>query len=291
MNRRASAIYQEISRSPPAAAFDCGWAHVRLLPGAPYAICDAQPAYRFGLALERQQGVHAFAGDRRCDFDAWPGEFAYTAPNVDVFSESPQGGEYLTLHAMSAVAGAIPAIETASPRVVFHGDRRAMRLGWHLRRLLLAPQREPQAIEQCAALLLEHGVSRLAAAKRSRDRAEIDRAAYTKVLEHIEACLDGPLPLAELAHLAGLPPLRFLRGFAAVFGVTPHAYITERRVQRARRRLQSGDESIATIAADCGFAHQSHLGAVFKNRLGSSPRQYRELSIPAERASGDTPFE
>jgi AraC family transcriptional regulator len=95
------------------------------------------------------------------------------------------------------------------------------------------------------------------------------------------------LSLVELAHLAGLPLLRFLRGFTSIFGATPHAYVTERRLQRARRRLRSGDESIAAIATDCGFTHQSHFGAVLKNRLGLSPLQYRSLSVVDERPLDD----
>jgi transcriptional regulator GlxA family with amidase domain len=96
-------------------------------------------------------------------------------------------------------------------------------------------------------------------------------------LEYIDDTLDGQLGLEELARVAGMPLLRFLRSFASAVGSTPHAYITERRLQRARRLLRSTDEPIAAIAADCGFTHQSHLGAVLKQRLGLSPRQYRVL--------------
>jgi AraC family transcriptional regulator len=279
MIRTPSRIYQEISGETFAPKFSCGWAHIQLWPSAPYSIRDERSAYTFGLAFERQQGVHAVHRDQRRDFDAWPGEFACTAPNVEIFSESAIGGEYLTVHAMLAPTDVTHTSSSASPRIVFRGDRQAVRLGWHLRRLLLAPMREPRAIEECAALLVDHGISRVATPGRSSGRYDVDRDAHARVLERIEDCLDGPLPLEGLAHAAGLPLLRFLRSFVATFGATPHAYITERRVQRARKRLRSGDESLAAIAADCGFAHQSHLGAVLKNRLGLSPRQYRALAI------------
>lgn len=291
MIRSSSSIYQEIAGKKLAPGFNCGWAHIQLLPSAPYSIRDERSAYTFGLAFERQQGVHALGSDQHHDFDAWPGEFACTAPNVDVFSESANGGEYLTLRATFAPNDVTHTISSALPTTVFHGDRQAMRLGWHLRRLLLAPRHEPQAIEECAALLVEHGISRLTTPGRSRGRYDVDRDAHARVLERIEDCLDGPLPLEELAHTAGLPLLRFLRSFVATFGATPHAYITERRVQRARKRLRSGEESLAAIAADCGFAHQSHLGAVLKNRLGLSPLQYRALSIHSERTSAPKQLE
>lgn len=274
-------LYQEIS-GVRIAAFDCAWAQVELLPSAPYSVCDRRSAYTFGLAFERQKGVHAVGDDRRCDFDAWPGELACMAPDVEMFSESATGGEYLTLHAKPGEGTALPTLASAAPRAVSRGDRRALSLGWQLRRLLLAPARDALAIETHAALLLERGVARFAGENPLRCRDGSDRAAYGDVLDRIEAGLADRLSLAELADAAGLPLLRFLRGFTAAFGVTPHAYITERRLQRARRRLESGGESIAAIAVDCGFAHQSHFGAALRNRLGLSPRQYRALSAIRE---------
>jgi len=92
---------------------------------------------------------------------------------------------------------------------------------------------------------------------------------------YIDDAIDGPLSLAEIAQVAGMPVLRFLRSFSTTVGTTPHAYVSERRMQRARALLSTSSNPIADIAFSCGFSHQSHLGAVFKDRLGLSPRQYR----------------
>src|SRR5687767_2899840 len=104
---------------------DFAWASVELFPSAPYSICDASRASVLGLAFARQRGVHAIGSGRRQDFDAWPGDLAYTSPDVNIFSESMHGGEYLALH----IADAAPERMHDAPRVVFHGDRRAVRLG------------------------------------------------------------------------------------------------------------------------------------------------------------------
>lgn len=257
---------------------DFGWASVALLPSAPYSVCDASRCCVLGLAFERQQGVHAIDMDRRQDFDAWPGDLAFTLPDVEVFSESCTGGEYLTLHVTPDLPDLHVDAPLAGPHTVFHGDRQAVRLGWILRRLLHAVQPHPEQIEEHAAMLLGLGLSRFTLPLRGASCYEADRKAHAQVLDYIDSMLEGPLSLAELAGVAEMPMLRFLRSFSNAMGSTPHAYITERRLQRARRFLRASNVPLADVAFACGFAHQSHLGAVIKERLGLSPRQYRELA-------------
>lgn len=157
---------------------DLGWARVSLLPSAPYSIRETSRACVVGLAFERQRGVHAVGGDRRQDFDAWPGELAVTPPHVEIFSESERGGEYLTVHV--AGAGSDQNCESLlGPRVVFHGDRRAVQLGCHLRRLMLDPQPQSRLIEECAAMLLDQGLSRLKPRRRAPGRHDLERIAFT----------------------------------------------------------------------------------------------------------------
>ncbi|MES2948201.1 MAG: AraC family transcriptional regulator [Pseudomonadota bacterium] len=257
---------------------DLGWASVSLLPSAPYSVRGASRCCVLGLAFERQQGVHAIGADKHQDFDAWPGDLAFTFPGVDVFSESCTGGEYLTVHVTPDVPDLQVDAPQAGPRTVFHGDRHAVRLGGALRRLLHAAQPDPRLIEEHAALLLGQGLSRLTLPGRGPSSYAADRKAHARVLDYIDSMIDSPLSLAELAGVAQMPLLRFLRSFSNAVGSTPHAYITERRLQRARRLLRASDAPLADIAFACGFAHQSHLGAVLKERLGLSPRQYRGLA-------------
>lgn len=270
--------------TPGAIRSDFGWGWVSLLPSAPYSIRDTSRLCVLGLAFERQRGVHALGGHRRQDFDAWPGELAVTSPDVEMFSESGTGGEYLTLHIQGIAAGLESEIPLTVPRTVFRGNRLAVRWGGQLRRAMLASHPQPQRIEEQAMTLLDHGLSLLKLPPRPRGRYDHDRQAHSRVLAYIDAAIDGPLSLAEIAQVAGMPVLRFLRSFSSALGSTPHAYITERRMQRARMLLSTTDRPIADIAADCGFAHQSHLGAVLKERVGLSPGQSRGVSgVPGQR--------
>jgi AraC family transcriptional regulator len=251
---------------------DIGWARVALLPSAPYSAEGASSACVMGVALERQRGVHAVAGEARRDFDAWPGEFALAAPGVSVFSESSHGGEYLLLEVDAAVAPPV----AGAPRRLFRGQRDAVAVARSLRRVLLSPQPDGRQAAHQAAALLAHGAVLLDGATGRATPYDADRPLHARVLDTIEDDLASPLPLEALAALAGLPLLRFLRSFAHTTGMTPHAWITERRLQRARRLLRGSDAPLADIAAACGFAHQSHLGTLLKRATGCSPAQYRQ---------------
>lgn len=87
---------------------------------------------------------------------------------------------------------------------------------------------------------------------------------------------DDPLAaptLAQLAGEAGLSRFQFLRGFARATGLTPHAYLVQRRIHRARRLIGSGVR-LADAAAACGFADQSHMTRLFVRSFGMAPGSY-----------------
>lgn len=89
----------------------------------------------------------------------------------------------------------------------------------------------------------------------------------------MEARLASPLLLADVARECGVSPFQLIRAFHAAFGVPPHAYLMQARLQRARALLQGG-ELISTAAFACGFVDQSHLTKVFKRYYGMTPGAY-----------------
>jgi len=76
--------------------------------------------------------------------------------------------------------------------------------------------------------------------------------------------------LADLAQEAGLSRYQFLRRFAQLTGLTPHAYLVQRRVQLARRLIRKGTKP-AEAAATAGFADQSHMTRAFVRTFGLTP--------------------
>lgn len=96
-----------------------------------------------------------------------------------------------------------------------------------------------------------------------------------RVLDHVEASLDQELTLAVLAALCRLSPFHFARAFHETVGCPPHAYVTARRVDRARRLLEETDQPVSDIAASVGYAEPSHLARLFKRVHGVAPAAYR----------------
>lgn len=79
--------------------------------------------------------------------------------------------------------------------------------------------------------------------------------------------------LAALAHEAGLSRYQFLRGFARATGLTPHAYLMQRRIHRARQLIGRGVR-LAEAAAESGFSDQSHMTRLFVRSFGMAPGVY-----------------
>ncbi len=95
-----------------------------------------------------------------------------------------------------------------------------------------------------------------------------------RVRDYLEAHLTEEVELADLARLAGLSRSHFIRAFRRETGLTPHAYLMDRRFRAASRLLERG-EAPGVVAAACGFFDQSHLNRVFKARMGVTPGVYR----------------
>jgi AraC-like DNA-binding protein len=95
--------------------------------------------------------------------------------------------------------------------------------------------------------------------------------------------------LDELSRLAGLDRFRLTRQFKQAFGQSPHAYLVRLRLRRARALLAQGIEPVQ-VAAQVGFADQSHLGRWFQRAYRMTPASYQRqctnvlyASLPALR--------
>lgn len=93
----------------------------------------------------------------------------------------------------------------------------------------------------------------------------------------------SPLSLSQLSAVAGLTPSHFVRAFSHHYGMTPHAYLLDRRIRHARSLLRQG-QPLAEVALASGFADQAHFQRQFKRRVAATPGQYRtQLARQAER--------
>jgi AraC-like DNA-binding protein len=96
-----------------------------------------------------------------------------------------------------------------------------------------------------------------------------------RVLDYVETHVDKNIELRALAATAELSLFHFARAFKVSKGVTPHAYILQRRIERAKRSLRETDLSLAEIARGSGFSDQSHFARRFRELVGTSPKAFR----------------
>jgi AraC-like DNA-binding protein len=95
-------------------------------------------------------------------------------------------------------------------------------------------------------------------------------------LAFMEVNFASKLSLEQLAATSGLSAFHFSRLFCRLVGTSPHRYLLSCRLRHARALLSTAGpgRSIGEVAAECGFADQSHFGRQFRRAYGVSPGQF-----------------
>jgi AraC-like DNA-binding protein len=96
-----------------------------------------------------------------------------------------------------------------------------------------------------------------------------------RIEEYIDAHLDSPLNVDDLAASAGISISHFSRCFRISLGLTPHSYVMHRRLVRAQDLLTRTDMSLSDVALSTGFSDQSHFSRRFHEFMGLPPRSFR----------------
>lgn len=92
---------------------------------------------------------------------------------------------------------------------------------------------------------------------------------------YIAGNIARPLTVTDLAEQAHVSERQLTRIFRTELGMTPAAYIEAARVEVARQRLETSDETLQRIAATCGFNTVDTLARAFRRRLDTTPAEYR----------------
>jgi AraC-like DNA-binding protein len=92
--------------------------------------------------------------------------------------------------------------------------------------------------------------------------------------DFMRANFNRSISLEDTAAACGLSRSHFIRAFRQTTGVTPHRWLLDLRIERAKQLLASA-MTIAEIASACGFADQSHMSRVFHKSVGTTPTAWR----------------
>jgi AraC-like DNA-binding protein len=97
-----------------------------------------------------------------------------------------------------------------------------------------------------------------------------------QVIDYINNHLDQELSLVKMASVAQMSLFHFARLFKHSIGVTPHQYLNQCRIERAKQLLANKDLSIIEITQQVGLKSQSHFTTLFRHSVGATPTSYRE---------------
>ena len=121
--------------------------------------------------------------------------------------------------------------------------------------------------------LVKRGTNELPA-MRASTREELWRR-VNRARDFLHAHLGSGIKLSNVAAAACLSPFHLLRTFQAAFHQTPHQYLTQCRLERAKFLLEKTRLPVTTICLDCGFASLGSFSALFQKSCGMSPRKWR----------------
>ncbi len=134
--------------------------------------------------------------------------------------------------------------------------------------------RETQLLALLVRVAVRHGIPPVVPGTKAPPATALARAR-----DYLAGHCTENVSLTRLATAVGLDPFSLLRGFSRAFGLPPHSYLLQERVRRAQALLRAG-LSPAEVAAEVGFADQSHLTRHFKRILGITPGRYRRAATP-----------
>lgn len=107
-------------------------------------------------------------------------------------------------------------------------------------------------------------------------KSSSDRERLVAARDLVATRVSDPPSLSEVARSVGLNEYKLKRGFKEMFGHTVFGYLTEQRLELAKRYLLDTDRTAAEVAAELGYATPQHFHAAFKKRFGITPNSVRK---------------
>ncbi|WDI42637.1 helix-turn-helix transcriptional regulator [Bremerella sp. P1] len=107
------------------------------------------------------------------------------------------------------------------------------------------------------------------------DHVPSELAVLLPAIQFIQNNRQAPIRISTLAEACGLTELNFRREFKNVFRISPLQFILRCRIQLACLQLEKTKDSVADVAANCGFEDQNYFARQFRRIMGVTPSQFR----------------
>src|SRR5215813_9793925 len=107
--------------------------------------------------------------------------------------------------------------------------------------------------------------------------------------DFIDHCYDHPLSLDQISEKACFSRYHFLRLFRQAFNQTPHQYLIERRIEKAKELLKGDELRVTDVCFEVGFQSLGSFSTLFQKRVGHAPVTFREKAKATERAKRQVP--
>jgi AraC family transcriptional regulator len=266
-----------------------GWANV-------YAVIQREAAYNsyldavndhlFIFHLKGSVGIHWSTSGHDLDGRVTPGHYDFFPGREGVDVQLDGSIETMHLYLRRSIVDAViedmlgdPKQITLNP--VFNGsdpllEQIAVSMRGALNDNSLASKLYVEQLSWTLAAHLVHSSSRRVPA--SYTYGGLSKQQLKRVIDFIEVNMEKPLDLNDLSRAACLNPVYFGRQFKRTTNMSPHQFVIQRRIERAKSLLATTSQPIAEVAAACGFCHQEHLTRVFRIRCGTTPSAYRRAS-------------
>ncbi|MDX0371785.1 helix-turn-helix domain-containing protein [Sinorhizobium meliloti] len=266
---------------PRKMAFRGGAVHWRQPPGS-HSFLSTGPS--MSIMLARSPGFRfAFDSERPRLFDVTSGMLGVAPAGIECKSEWAAAVESVVValspESMRELAGHELNRPDVEIRPVNHTiDNTALQLAKMIKAELSRPDHASELyLDSLITLLGVHVLRRYSSAAKPLKPVDggLSTIATNRVREYLHEHFRRKLTISELAATCGLSPGYFTQAFAKTFGMPPHRYVLERRLDFAEKLLAGTEMPVAEIAFLSGFSSQSHLTNVMKTHRDKTPRQFR----------------
>ncbi|WP_068877563.1 MULTISPECIES: helix-turn-helix domain-containing protein [unclassified Phenylobacterium] len=235
---------------------------------------QAAMSFDLSYAGDRPMLLYVFQAPRSvAEQGCRPGAFALLKPGTSLEIHHPEPMEVLAVAYdgdRDLVLGDLEDVPRGA------SDPGVRLLAQEIRRVLRDEDAsDPRYVETLAESLLVRAAAVAASPQSAAATRALTPHKLRRLTAFIDANLDRPLQVAELAAEAGLSRAHFTRAFQSAVGQTPHRFVLSRRLEEVRVALEATADDLSTLAARYGFSSHAHMSSAFRAAYGATPSSYR----------------